>query len=507
MDALRLRAQTPYVWRMPPTHPYQPDAQFQQLGGPFADPVAPARFPLRRERFFNHRWAAEIGLDRLDAAAREAHFACFEPLAGNMAQPLAMRYHGHQFRVYNPDIGDGRGFLFAQLRDRRGRLLDLAAKGSGQTPYSRRGDGRLTLKGGVREVLAASMLEAQGVYTSKALALFETGEALERNDEPSPTRSGVLTRLGHSHIRFGTFQRLAYCEEPELIRALLAHCVENYFPDLRAAGADALPGAFLARVAQENARLAASWMAAGFVHGVLNSDNMVITGESFDYGPWRFLPVSDPAFTAAYFDHSGLYAFGRQPEAVGWNLAQLAGALALVSEQGPLLAALNGYGPAYSAALGEAVHARLGLAPRGDPPADLAFLQALFGWMASTRAGWAQTFHDWFAGAASEARAAASPQAALYTAAAFAPVRAALLARTPVRPERLASPWFQQARPFDLVIEQVEAIWAPIDQTDDWSRFAEALAAMEAMRTALDLQPEAARRSASAHPGADHRLG
>ena len=122
-----------------------------------------------------------------------------------------MRYHGHQFRVYNPDLGDGRGFLFAQLREAgTGRLLDLGTKGSGQTPWSRTADGRLTLKGGVREVLAAEMLEALGVPTSRAFSLIETGEALQRNDEPSPTRSAVLTRLSHSHIRFGTFQRHAY---------------------------------------------------------------------------------------------------------------------------------------------------------------------------------------------------------------------------------------------------------------------------------------------------------
>src|SRR6202044_3512540 len=136
--------------------------------------------------------------------------ARFEALPDNQPQPLAMRYHGHQFQTYNPDLGDGRGFLFAQLREAgTGRLLDLATKGSGRTPWSRTADGRLTLKGGVREVLAARMLEALGVYTSKAFALFETGEALMRGDEPSPTRSSVLTRLGHSHIRIGTFQRFA----------------------------------------------------------------------------------------------------------------------------------------------------------------------------------------------------------------------------------------------------------------------------------------------------------
>src|SRR5271170_7670008 len=133
----------------------------------------------------------------------------FEPLPGNLEKPLALRYHGHQFDVYNPALGDGRGFLFAQLQDDAGRLLDLGTKGSGQTPWSRGGDGRLTLKGGVREVLATEMLEALGVYTSKSFSLFETGEKLTRGDEPSPTRSSVLVRLGHSHIRIGTFQRLA----------------------------------------------------------------------------------------------------------------------------------------------------------------------------------------------------------------------------------------------------------------------------------------------------------
>src|SRR5207237_3580374 len=134
------------------------------------------------------------------------HFGRFVPLPGSLDQPLALRYHGHQFRSYNPDIGDGRGFLFAQGHDARGRLMDLGTKGSGQTPYSRFADGRLTLKGGVREVLATEMLEALGVNTSKSFALFETGESLVRGDEPTPTRSSVLTRLSHGHIRIGTFQ-------------------------------------------------------------------------------------------------------------------------------------------------------------------------------------------------------------------------------------------------------------------------------------------------------------
>src|SRR5215813_4414152 len=194
---------------MPVSSAYIPDPRFATLGEGFFDTVTPAAFPEPKLRLWDQRAAARAGLEALTDEEKLAHFARFEPLPGQPG-PLAMRYHGHQFRSYNPDIGDGRGFLFAQLRDQGGRLMDLGTKGSGQTPYSRFGDGRLTLKGGVREVLAAEMLEALGVYTSKAFSLFETGESLERHDEPSPTRASVLVRLSHSHLRLGTFQRLAF---------------------------------------------------------------------------------------------------------------------------------------------------------------------------------------------------------------------------------------------------------------------------------------------------------
>src|SRR5262249_23359045 len=148
-----------------------------------------------RLRYRNDRWARRVGLSHLTDAEWIAHFGRFQPLPDNIPQPLALRYHGHQFRTYNPDLGDGRGFLFAQFRDDAGRILDLGTKGSGKTPYSRTADGRLTLKGGVREVMATTMLEAFGVNTSKTFSLIETGEQLNRNDEPSPTRSSVLVRL------------------------------------------------------------------------------------------------------------------------------------------------------------------------------------------------------------------------------------------------------------------------------------------------------------------------
>jgi uncharacterized protein YdiU (UPF0061 family) len=409
-----------------------------------------------------------------------------------MREPLAMRYHGHQFRVYNPDIGDGRGFLLAQLYDDAGRLLDLATKGSGQTPYSRFGDGRLTLKGGVREVLAAEMLETLGVRTSKAFSLFETGEALSRGDEPSPTRSSVLVRLGHSHVRFGTFQRLAFFERPDLIRVLIDHVVEAYYPKLAATENEARVAAAFGAIVEASARLAASWMAAGFVHGVLNTDNLNVTGESFDYGPWRFLPVSDPSFTAAYFDETGLYSFSRQPEAVSWALAQLGGVLTLVCPAKTLEQEMQRFAPAYQQGLRASMFRRLHLAER-DLSEDLSFLQALFDWLTQGQAGWDQFFHDWYAGGASARRAAESPQAALYAAAEFAAVRDGLEVRTRAdAAARLAHPYFRRPTPHTMLIDEVEALWAPIAERDDWSLFEAKLGQLGEMRSALRLHRDVA---------------
>ena len=276
---------------------YRPETALLSLGPDLWDLVVAADFPETRLRFRNDRAAATIGLDGLSDDEWVRHFGRFEPLPDTLPQPLALRYHGHQFGVYNPDIGDGRGFTFAQVRGRDGRLMDLGTKGSGQTPWSRFGDGRLTLKGGVREILATEMLEALGVPTSRTLSLIETGEALERGDEPSPTRGAVMVRLSHSHIRIGTFQRLAYLRDEASMRRLVGYVLGRLYDQ---PGDDSVR--LLELVVERAAMLAASYMAAGFVHGVLNSDNINVTGESFDYGPWRFAPTWDPGFVAAYFE-------------------------------------------------------------------------------------------------------------------------------------------------------------------------------------------------------------
>ncbi|HEX4199526.1 MAG TPA: YdiU family protein [Caulobacteraceae bacterium] len=458
---------------MPVSPTYRPDPRLAALGADFADPVRPADFPETVLRFRNDRAAATIGLEALSDAEWIAAFARFEPLPDNQPEPLALRYHGHQFRSYNPDLGDGRGFLYAQLREAGSdRLLDLATKGSGRTPWSRGGDGRLTLKGGVREVLAAEMLEALGVPTSRAFSLIETGEALERGDEPSPTRSAVLTRLGHSHVRFGSFQRHAYLDRPDNVGRLVDHAVETYYPGLSNQDGAGRAAGLLAKAVGATATLVASWMTAGFVHGVLNTDNLNITGESFDYGPYRFLPHNDPNFVAAYFDQSGLYSFGRQPEAVFWNLQQLAGALSLVCDKQPLVEALNGFAPAYRGALTAAMLRRLGLRPRG-PDADIDLVNAAFRALASGGAPlrWEPFFFDWFCGAASQSRALAGPRAALYADPAFAAFRDLLADAEPDRPERLSHPYFAAPEPQELIYEEIESIWAAIAETDDWSGF------------------------------------
>jgi len=454
--------------KMPPTDQYRPDAQFERLGDSFSDPVSAANFPQTILRYRHQRAAESLGLDGLAEHEWLEHFGRFKPLPNNMPRPRAMRYHGHQFRSYNPDLGDGRGFLFAQLRDARGRLLDLGTKGTGQTPYSRAGDGRLTLKGGVREVLAAALLEARGVNTSKAFSLVETGEELQRHDEPSPTRSAVLVRLNHSHIRFGTFQRHAYNKDTEALLELVAHVQAHYLPEAHDAAA-------LVRHATENsARLCAQWMAAGFVHGVLNTDNMTVTGESFDYGPYRFAPIFDPGFTAAYFDHSGLYAFGRQPEAVFWNCRALASALTPIADEEGLIDALKSFEPTYRIALRDAVFARLGVCATDDLEADLDFVRETFSLLETSKAAWEPFFYKWFGG--STRGAVPTDEEANW---------ADKLARYDAyRSERTSHDYFTGEGPCDLLYEEIETIWDAIDRNDDWQPFQKKLEQIERARMA-----------------------
>ncbi|GGY37503.1 protein adenylyltransferase SelO family protein [Parvularcula lutaonensis] len=455
-----------------------PDLPILGLVPRVATPVEPADFPKTILRYRNDRAAEEVGLCGLSDDEWIRHFARFDPLPDNLQQPLALGYHGYQFRAYNPDIGDGRGFLFAQLRDGRGRLMDLGTKGSGRTPYSRDGDGRLTLKGAVREALATEMLEALGVPTSRTLSFVETGEQLARHDEPSPTRSAVLVRLNHGHIRFGSFERLRYLGDDEGLRLLLAYAVREFYPDL--AGDDA--AGFLVAVSKRMAVMAARIMAAGFIHGVLNTDNMNVTGESFDYGPWKFAPTVEAGYTAAYFDEAGLYAFGRQPEAIYWNLAALADALRPIADGEQLRAALGVYPDAYGNAFGEAILRRLGVKAT-EPEADQKFASDLFVWMNKEKLPFEQVFFDLFGGSAGQGKRLRSPLSARYG---DQEIIRRLDAYEPDRPGRVQHPAFRTDPP-TLLVDDVEAVWEPIDRCDDWSAFEEKIAAIRRYGEALDL--------------------
>jgi protein adenylyltransferase len=450
---------------MPASSAYRASPRITTLGEAFYDEVTPAQFPRHELRFRNQRWAEHIGLGSLDPREWEAHFARFDPLPSNLAKPLALRYHGHQFDVYNPHLGDGRGFLFAQLEDDAGRLLDLGTKGSGTTPWSRGGDGRLTLKGGVREVLATEMLEALGVETSKSLSLFETGEALMRGDEPSPTRSSVLVRLSHSHVRFGTFQCLAHEGDVASLDRLLRYSIANYFPEI----ADAVDRAdrFLSAVARKTASLLAGWMVAGFVHGVLNSDNMTITGESFDYGPYRFLPTYDLEFVAAYFDHEGLYAYGRQPRAVFRNLVRLGESLRRLDPGLAIASALGGFEALLEEEIAKRVIERLGLRPNGDT--DPALLAAVYAFLDESDVGYDRFFFDLRGGLGREARALAGPAKQHYAGPSWEALRAILTLYAPG--EDAVPAYFDGEGPCTLLIDEIESIWSAIAERDDWAPF------------------------------------
>lgn len=449
------------------------------LGDDFYVPVAAAQVPKMILRYRNDKAAQAVGLDGLDDTQWCAHFGGFKPFEGSFQTPLALAYHGHQFGHYNPDIGDGRGFLFAQLQEpqtgrQTGRLLDFGTKGTGQTPFSRSGDGCLTLKGAVREILATERLEALGVNTSKTFSVIETGRSLTRNDEPSPTRSAVLVRLSHSHIRIGSFQRNLYLQNHDANEVLARHVVRHYYKDRDSeAPFHELVPQLLGDLAKKVAHMAGGWMAAGFVHGVLNTDNFNLTGESFDYGPWRFLPHLDPNFTAAYFDQQGRYAYGRQPDAALWALCRLADCFVEQIGKEELEEALHPFFAYMEEAMVAAMMRRLGL--RADN--GVAIMNALLKAARESKCSFDEMFIDLYGGV--------RPDKVLYRQECFAPYFAALDETDSTMHLSRDHLSFEGAQNASLVIDEVERIWAPIAAHDDWSEFEAKLDAIRAYGAAL----------------------
>jgi len=303
------------------------------------------------------------------------------------------------------------------------------------------------------------------------LPFFETGEELVRGDEPSPTRSSVLTRLSHGHIRIGTFQRLAFYGEVENINSLVRYCLEHLYSERASADAAENAARLFDLVSAATAKLAASYLAAGFVHGVLNSDNINVTGESFDYGPWRFTPDWDPDFTAAYFDHYGLYSFGRQPEAIQWDLAQFAGSMSLVTEAPPLSDGLARWSQRFEDELVDAMLRRLGLERSEDGDRDLA--ASLLRALQSREAPIDRLFFDW--------RGGRDPGEKRYP----SPNFRELASRLKGRQRPVTHSYWSDPEPCSMHIDEVEAIWSAIADHDDWRPFETKVEAIRRMGEAM----------------------
>lgn len=331
--------------------------------------------------------SAQLGLDPEALAGPDGVAA----LAGNRmpegAEPLAQAYAGHQFGNFVPQLGDGRAILLGEVLDRDGQRQDIQLKGSGRTPFSRSGDGRAWVGPVLREFLVSEAMHAMGVPTTRALAAVATGETVLRE---APYPGAVLTRVAPSHVRVGTFQFFAVRRDLDALQVLTDHVIARHYPDADGA-LDLLSGVVAAQ-----AKLIARWMALGFIHGVMNTDNAHVAGITIDYGPCAFMDAYHPATVFSSIDRGGRYAFARQPEMAVWNMAQLATALLpLIDEdQDAAIAAasavVHGFPDQFADAWMAEYRAKLGLMGAQDEDADLA--EDLLNLMAEDGADFTNTF-------------------------------------------------------------------------------------------------------------------
>ncbi len=278
-----------------------------------------AVIPNPRLLLLNEGLATRLGLSPEALRKEGAALLSGQRLASG-SRPVAQGYAGHQFGVFNPQLGDGRALLLGEIRDPRGQLWDLHLKGSGRTPFSRGGDGKAALGPMLREYLIGEAFYALGIPSTRALAVLATGEAVQR-ERPLP--GAILARVAASHLRVGTFQFVAVREQDELLRRLADYAIARHYPDLLALSGGERYLAFLEAVMQRQARLIARWMGVGFIHGVMNTDNMSIAGESIDFGPCAFMDAYDAGTVFSSIDQNGRYAYGEQPRIGQWNLVRL----------------------------------------------------------------------------------------------------------------------------------------------------------------------------------------
>lgn len=298
-----------------------------ELGDSFAraltgmyEPWRAATAPEPALVLLNDGLAEQLGLDPAGLATPKGVALLVGNTVPEKSTPIAQAYAGHQFGGYSPRLGDGRALLVGELIDRDGQRRDLHLKGSGRTPFARGGDGKAALGPMLREYVISEAMHALGIPTTRSLAVTTTGEQIARDEGMLP--GAVLARVASSHLRVGSFQYAAGSGDPALLRALADYAINRHHPHARDAANPYL--ALFDAVVQVQAELVARWMLVGFIHGVMNTDNMTISGETIDYGPCAFMDAFDPATVFSSIDHGGRYAYGNQPQIAQWNLARLA---------------------------------------------------------------------------------------------------------------------------------------------------------------------------------------
>lgn len=364
---------------------------FRSLPEPLFSEVIPSAVRQPSLIRLNDELIAELGLDPHWLHSPEGLAALSGNAVPHASTPIALAYAGHQFGNFVPRLGDGRAILLGEVVDTNGNRRDIQLKGAGRTPYSRRGDGRAALGPVLREYIVSEAMAALGVPTTRAMAAVATGDRVQRE---TGLPGAVLTRVAASHIRVGTFQFAAAQGDVAVLRSLADYVIARHYPD--AAGADNPYLALLDHVVRAQARLIAHWMSLGFIHGVMNTDNMAISGETIDYGPCAFLDAYDPAKVFSSIDEYGRYAFGNQPRIAIWNLARLAETLLPLidetSERAIAAAeeALRGFAPVFEDAHLGRMRAKLGLATA--MPEDVGLIEDLLRTMSAGQADFTLTF-------------------------------------------------------------------------------------------------------------------
>ena len=371
---------------------WQFDNTYSRLPELFFAPASPARVRAPRLVILNNRLAEELGLNfALVSPQSAASFFAGQDLH-SACRPIAQAYAGHQFGGFTM-LGDGRAILLGEHRTPAGRLVDIQLKGAGRTPFSRGGDGRAALGPMLREYIISEAMSALGIPTTRSLAVVTTGEPVQRS---SLLRGAILTRVAASHIRVGTFQYLAARQDVASIRLLADYAIDRHYPQF--AGTPGKYLEFVRAVMDRQASLIARWQLVGFIHGVMNTDNMAISGETIDYGPCAFMNAYDPTTVFSSIDHMGRYSYGNQPEIAQWNLARFAETLLPLidpdEEKAVTMATevLEQYPSLFESYWLAGMRSKLGLQSAEDD--DLKLIQSLLVWMQKCRADFTNTFRD-----------------------------------------------------------------------------------------------------------------